>query len=89
MRFLRDTPKMLLRVKALRRLLSVIVLAIADAVALSLGLFGAAYTVGGVSEVVDLAPLLLAAWICLFAVFRLYDRAHSRRNPGALAGAAL
>ena len=89
MRFLRDTPKMLLRVKALRRLLSVIVLAIADAVALSLGLFGAAYTVGGVSEVADLAPLLLAAWISVFAIFRLYDRAHSRRDPAALVGAAL
>jgi exopolysaccharide biosynthesis polyprenyl glycosylphosphotransferase len=88
-RFFRDTPKMLLGVKALRRLLSVLALALADASALSLGIFGAAYTFGGVREVADLAPLLLAAWICVFAVFRLYDRAHSRRNPGALVGAAL
>jgi exopolysaccharide biosynthesis polyprenyl glycosylphosphotransferase len=88
-RIFRETPKMLLGVKALRRLLSVLALAIADAVALSLGLFGAAYTLGGVREVADLAPLLLAAWICVFAVFRLYNRAHSRRNPGALVGAAL
>ncbi|HEX2180644.1 MAG TPA: hypothetical protein VHH10_00055, partial [Rubrobacteraceae bacterium] len=89
MRFFRDTPKMLLGFKALRRLLSILVLASADAVALSLGLFGAAYLSGGGAEVANLAPLLLAAWICVFAVFRLYDRAHSRRNPGALIGAAL
>jgi exopolysaccharide biosynthesis polyprenyl glycosylphosphotransferase len=88
-RFFRDTPKMLLGFKALRRLLSILVLASADAVALSLGLFGAAYLSGGGAEVANLAPLLLAAWICVFAVFRLYDRAHSRRNPGALIGAAL
>src|SRR5215216_3910711 len=80
---------MLLGVKALRRLLSVLALALADASALSLGIFGAAYTFGGVREVADLAPLLLAAWICVFAVFRLYDRAHNRRHPGALVGAAL
>jgi exopolysaccharide biosynthesis polyprenyl glycosylphosphotransferase len=89
MRFLRDTPKMLLRVKALRRFLSILVLTLADGAALSLGMFGTAYTFGGVREVTDLAPLLLAAWICVFAVFHLYDRAHSRRNPGALVGAAL
>jgi exopolysaccharide biosynthesis polyprenyl glycosylphosphotransferase len=88
-RFFRDTPKILLGIKVLRRLLSVLALVLADASALSLGMFGAAYTFGGVREVADLAPLLLAAWICVFAVFHLYDRAHSRRNPGALVGAAL
>jgi exopolysaccharide biosynthesis polyprenyl glycosylphosphotransferase len=88
-RFFRDTPKMLLGFKALRRLLSILALALADAVALSLGLFGATYLSGGGVEVADLAPLLLAAWICVFAVFRLYDRAQSRRNPGSLIGAAL
>jgi exopolysaccharide biosynthesis polyprenyl glycosylphosphotransferase len=88
-RFFKDTPKMLLGIKALRRLLSILVLALADAAALSLGLLGAAYLSGGEVEVADLAPLLLASWICVFAVFRLYDRAHSRRNPGALIGAAL
>ena len=80
---------MLLGFKALRRLLSILVLALADAGALFVGLLGAAYLSGGGGEVADLAPLLLAAWICVFAVFRLYDRAHSRRNPGALIGAAL
>ncbi len=83
---------MLLGFKALRRLLSIFALALADAVALSLGLLGAAYSFGGgarAGEISGLAPLLLTAWICLFAVFRLYDRAHNRRSPGALVGAAL
>jgi exopolysaccharide biosynthesis polyprenyl glycosylphosphotransferase len=88
LRLFRNTPRKLLGFKALRRLLSVLVLALADTAALFLGLFGAAYTVW-VGEVTGLAPLLLAAWICVFAVFRLYDRAHNRRNPGALVGAAL
>ena len=92
MRLLRETPEMLLGFKALRRLLSIFALALVDAVALSLGLFGAAYSFGGgarVGAIAGLAPLLLAAWICVIAVFRLYDRAHNRRNPGALVGAAL
>jgi exopolysaccharide biosynthesis polyprenyl glycosylphosphotransferase len=88
-RFLRDTLKMLLGVKALRRAVSVLVLTLADGAALVLGLAGAAYLAGGGSRVAGLAPLLLAAWISVFAIFRLYDRAHSRRNPGALVGAAL
>jgi exopolysaccharide biosynthesis polyprenyl glycosylphosphotransferase len=87
MRLLRDTPKMLLRVKALRRFLSILVLTLADGAALVLGLLGAAYLGGG--RVADLVPLLLAAWISVFAIFRLYDRAHSRRDPAALVGAAL
>jgi exopolysaccharide biosynthesis polyprenyl glycosylphosphotransferase len=88
---LRNTAKRLLSIKALRRFLSVLVLTLADAVALMVGLVGAAYTFGGVGlgEILDLAPLLLAAWISVFAVFRLYDRAASRRNPGTLVGAAL
>src|SRR3712207_9566922 len=72
---------LLLGFKALRRLLSIFALALADAVALSLGLFGAAYSFGGgarVGEISGLAPLLLTAWICVFAVFRLY-RSEERR----------
>jgi exopolysaccharide biosynthesis polyprenyl glycosylphosphotransferase len=90
-RVLRKTTKTLLGVKALRRLLSVLVLTLADGAALVLGLVGAAYLFGGarLGEVVGLAPLLLAAWISVFAAYRLYDRAPSRRNPGALVGAAL
>ena len=82
---------MLLGVKALRRCMSVLVLALADGGALVLGLVGAAYLFGGagLDEIERLAPLLLAAWISVFAALRLYDRAPSRRNPGALVGAAL
>jgi exopolysaccharide biosynthesis polyprenyl glycosylphosphotransferase len=54
-------------------------------------LTGATYLFGGArpGEVADLVPLLFAAWISVFAALRLYDRALSRRNPGALVGAAL
>ena len=92
MRILRNTPKRLLGVKALRRFLSVVVLALVDGMALVLGLLGGAYSSGGVlrvGEVMGLAPLLLAAWISVFAILRLYDRAPIRRNPGALLGGAL
>ena len=87
MRFLRDTPKRLLGLKPLRRSLSVAVLALADGIALVIGLSGAARLAGD-GLLMDLAPLLLAAWIPLFAAFRLYDRAPVRRNPGALVGGA-
>jgi exopolysaccharide biosynthesis polyprenyl glycosylphosphotransferase len=89
---LRNTQKRLLAVKALRRSLSVLVLTLVDGIALVLGLLGGAYSSGGllrVGEVMDLAPLLLAAWISVFAMLRLYDRAPIRRNPGALLGGAL
>jgi exopolysaccharide biosynthesis polyprenyl glycosylphosphotransferase len=91
-RILRNTPKRLLGVKALRRSLSVVVLALLDGIALILGLLGGAYSSGGVlpvDEDMGLAPLLLAAWISVFAILRLYDRAPIRRNPGALLGGAL
>ena len=89
-RILRETPKRLLGVNVLRRFLSVVVLALADGVALLLGLVGAEYPTGvRVGEIMDLAPLLVAAWISVFAIFHLYDRASSRRNPGALVGATL
>jgi exopolysaccharide biosynthesis polyprenyl glycosylphosphotransferase len=88
-RFLKNTLKMLLGVKILRRFLSILVLTFADGTALVLGLVGATYLVGNPVRVAVLAPLLLAAWISIFAIFRLYDRAPSRRNPGALVGAAL
>jgi exopolysaccharide biosynthesis polyprenyl glycosylphosphotransferase len=90
-RVFKDTLKILLGVKALRRSLSIFVLVLADAAALLLGLLGAAYLFRGarLGEIADLGPLLLAAWISVFAALRLYDRASSRRNPGALVGAAL
>jgi exopolysaccharide biosynthesis polyprenyl glycosylphosphotransferase len=86
-RILKDTSKRLLGLKFLRRSASVLVLAFADGVALVLGLAGAAWLAGD-DRVMGLAPLLLAAWITLFAAFRLYDRAPVRRNPGALIGGA-
>ncbi|MBA3425295.1 MAG: exopolysaccharide biosynthesis polyprenyl glycosylphosphotransferase [Rubrobacter sp.] len=90
MRIMKNTLKRLLSFKSLRRSLSFVVLAFADGLSLVLGLSGAAWFLGGdrLDPVLDLAPLLLAAWISLFAAFRLYDRAPVRRNPGALIGAA-
>ena len=90
MRIIRDIPKRLLGLKFLRRFTSVLVLASADALALVLGLEGAAWVVGGgrSDAALNLAPLLLAAWITLFTAFRLYDRAPVRRSPGGLVGAA-
>ncbi|HEX2741200.1 MAG TPA: sugar transferase [Rubrobacter sp.] len=88
MRTLRDIPKRLLGFKLLRRSASVLVLAFADALALALGLEGAAWISGGSEAALNLAPLLLAAWITLFTAFRLYDKAPVRRSPGGLVGAA-
>jgi exopolysaccharide biosynthesis polyprenyl glycosylphosphotransferase len=85
-----NTLKGLLAVKALRRVSSVAILALADGLALVVGLFVAGRVEGlRAGEAFDLAPLLVAAWISVFAILRLYDRAQSRRNPAALAGAAL
>jgi len=85
---LRDIPKRLLDFKLLRRSTSVLLLVLADGLALGLG--GAAWVAGdGRSDpAVGLAPLLLAAWIMLYTAFRLYDRAPVRRSPGGLVGAA-
>ncbi|HET7271467.1 MAG TPA: sugar transferase [Rubrobacter sp.] len=90
MRILIDISKKLLGFKFLRRFTSVLVLAFADALALSIGLAGAAWISGGgrSDAALNLAPLLLAVWITLFTAFRLYDRAPIRRSPGGLVGAA-
>jgi exopolysaccharide biosynthesis polyprenyl glycosylphosphotransferase len=63
-----------------------------DTLALLAGLLLAGYLVGGTSrvgEVIYFAPVLLAVWVTIFAAHDLYDRAQSRRNPGALLGATL
>jgi exopolysaccharide biosynthesis polyprenyl glycosylphosphotransferase len=86
-RILKHTSKRLLGSKFLRRSLSVVVLALADGAALVVGLSTVAWLSGG-ERILNLTPLLLAAWIPLFAAFRLYDRAPVRRNPGALVGSA-
>ncbi len=89
---MKNTSKRLLGSKLLRRSLSVVALALADAAALILGISGAAWLAGAdlllLLLVRELAPLLLAGWITLLAAFRLYDRAPVRRNPGALVGSA-
>ena len=87
MRILSNIPKRLLGFKLLRRFTSVLILMLADALALGLG--EVAWAADGRSDPANgLAPLLLAAWITVFAAFRLYDRAPVRRSPGGLIGAA-
>ncbi len=89
---MRETLKKLLNIPALRRSLSVLVLIAMDVSALVLGLFGAEYLVGGgdrVAEIMTLVPLLAGGWVVIFAAHDLYDRARSRREPGAVIGAVL
>jgi exopolysaccharide biosynthesis polyprenyl glycosylphosphotransferase len=86
-RILRDIMKRLLGFKLLRRSTSVLILVLADGLALVFGLGVAAWG-GGSDPAIGLAPLLFAAWITLFSAFRLYDRAPIRRSPGGLLGAA-
>ena len=87
MRILRDILKRLLGFKLLRRSTSVLILVLADGLALAMGLGVAAW--GRSDPAIGLAPLLLAAWIALFTAFRLYDKAPVRRSPGGLLGAAI
>ncbi|HEY6689783.1 MAG TPA: sugar transferase [Rubrobacter sp.] len=88
MRILRDILKRLLGFKLLRRFTSALILVLADGLALAIGLGVAAWGGGRSDPAIDLAPLLLAAWITLFTAFRLYDKAPVRRSPGGLLGAA-
>jgi exopolysaccharide biosynthesis polyprenyl glycosylphosphotransferase len=88
-RTLRDISRRLLGLKLLRRFASVLVLLLADGVAFLVGLtFESWIWDGGSDPALNLAPLLVAAWIVLLAAFRLYDRAPVRRSPGGLVGAA-
>jgi exopolysaccharide biosynthesis polyprenyl glycosylphosphotransferase len=86
-RILGEIPERLFGLKLLRRFASVLVLLLADGLALLIGLEVAAWG-GGPDAALILAPLLVAAWIVLFTAFRLYDRAPVRRSPGGLVGAA-
>ncbi len=89
---MRDILKKLLNVPALRRPVSVVVLIFIDVAALLAGLFGAEYLVGGVDrvgEITTLIPLLVGGWVVIFAAYDLYDKARTRRDPGALIGAVL
>jgi exopolysaccharide biosynthesis polyprenyl glycosylphosphotransferase len=89
---MKDTLKKILNVPALRRSLSVVVLISMDIAALLVGLFGAEYLVGGgdrVEGTLTLVPLLVGGWVVIFAAHDLYDKARTRRDPGALIGAVL
>ena len=87
-RILAHIPERLFGFKLLRRLASVCLLLLADGVSLLVGLGVAAWVSGGGHDpALNLAPLLVAAWIVLFTAFRLYDRAPVRRSPGGLVGA--
>ena len=69
-----------------------LILLFVDAVSLLGGIFAAAYLSGGggrLGEVSGALPVVLAVGLALFAAHDLYDRAQSRRNPGALVGAVL
>jgi exopolysaccharide biosynthesis polyprenyl glycosylphosphotransferase len=73
-----------------RRPLSVLALAVLDALALALGVYLAAYLSGeSLARAWEALPLLLALGIAIFAAHGLYDRAQKRRNPGALVAAVL
>ena len=86
---MKDISKRLLGLKFLRRATSVFVLALSDAFALLICLEGASWLSGIQPDpALNLAPLLVVAWIVLFSAFRLYDRAPVRRSPGGLVGAA-
>jgi exopolysaccharide biosynthesis polyprenyl glycosylphosphotransferase len=86
----RETARRFFRFHAFRRLLSVVVLILIDAVALSVGILDSAYFAGAGQEVLTTyLPIVLAVGLALFAAQDLYDRAAARRNPGALLGAVM
>ena len=89
---MKDTLKKLLNVSGLRRTMSVVVLISMDVAALLFSFFGSEYLVGGgdrVGEILTLIPLLVVGWVVIFAAHDLYDKARTRRNPGAIVGAVL
>ncbi len=76
----------------LRRLLSIVILLVVDALALLGGLAIASYWLSGSQQAGELlyhAPPLVVVWLAIFAAHGLYDRAASRRNPATLLGADL
>src|SRR5919112_6621049 len=87
---MRKTARRFFRFHAFRRLLSVVVLILIDAVALSVGVLDSAYFAGAGQEVLTTyLPIVLAVGLALFAAQDMYDRAASRRNPAALVGALM
>ncbi len=88
---MREAAKRIFNVQAFRRPLSVAVLILMDAAALTLGVLISAYLAGNgrVGEAEGSLPIVLAVGLALFAAHDLYDRAVRRRNPGALIGAVM
>ena len=89
---MRRVVKRLLGFYGMRRPLSILVLALVDALALVAGLASAGALVGGggrLAEVWPLLPIMLVVWLSVFAALDLYDRAAKRRNPGALIGTVM
>ncbi|MCA1727875.1 MAG: sugar transferase [Actinobacteria bacterium] len=86
---MREAVRRIFNFHAFRRLLSVTVLVLVDAAALSLGVLAPAYPAGAGEVVTIYLPVALAVGLALFAAHDLYDRASRRRNPGALLGAVL
>ncbi len=87
---MREVFKSFVNAGTLRRSASIAVLLGIDASAMVAGLLGAEYLSNGghLGDPLHLVPVLLAIWVLIFAARHLYDKARSRRNPGALLGAA-
>jgi exopolysaccharide biosynthesis polyprenyl glycosylphosphotransferase len=86
---LRKVVRKLFRFYAFRRLLSVAVLILIDAAAISSGTLISAYLGGSSQRVTIYLPIVLAVGLALFAANDLYDRAARRRNPGRLIAAVM
>jgi exopolysaccharide biosynthesis polyprenyl glycosylphosphotransferase len=86
---MREAARRIFNFHAFRRLLSVVVLILIDAAALSMATLVQAYLMGAGRGVVAYLPIVLAVGLAIFAAHDLYDRAVRRRNPGALIGAVM
>src|SRR3954453_22535526 len=86
---MREAARKIFNFHAFRRLLSVAVLILIDAAALSLATVVPAYLMGAGRGAVAYLPIVLAVGLAIFAAHDLYERAARRRNPGALIGAVL
>ena len=86
---MRGVAKRIFSFHAFRRLLSVVILVLVDAAALSSGILTSAYFVGAGLGIMTYLPVVLVVGLALFAAHDLYDRAAGRRDPGALLGAVL
>ncbi len=86
---MRGAARRIFSFHAFRRLLSVVILVLVDAAALSSGVLTSAYLVGAGQGIGSYLPVVLVVGLALFAAHDLYDRAAGRRDPGALLGAVL